>query len=112
MILARVRSLGQIALAVASSGITSILLDGGRTAHLRFKIPFDILNDSICDIKSQTVLAELIWQTVLIVWDEAFAQHRYCFEAVDHSFKDICHSDKWFGEIVMLLSSIEFFQLI
>ena len=34
LILARVRSAGKIALAVASSGIASILLDGGQTAHL------------------------------------------------------------------------------
>ena len=87
-------------------------MDGGRTAHSRFKIPFDILNDSICDIKAQTALAELIRRTVLIVWDEAPAQHRHCFEAVDRTLKDICQNDKWFGGIVILLSGIEFFQLV
>ncbi|KAG5247255.1 DNA helicase [Salix suchowensis] len=34
-----IRSEGLIVLAVASSGIASILLPGGRTAHSRFKIP-------------------------------------------------------------------------
>ena len=38
-VLAKVRSSGKIALAVASSGIASTLLDGGRTAHSRFKLP-------------------------------------------------------------------------
>ena len=106
LILARVRSLNQIALAVASSGIASILLEGGRTAHSRFKIPFDILENSICDIKAQSTLAELIRRTALIVWNEAPAQHRYCFEAVDRTLKDIRQSEKWFRRIVTLLSGI------
>ncbi|TMC16317.1 MAG: hypothetical protein E6J34_20245 [Chloroflexi bacterium] len=104
LILSAVRSTGQIALAVASSGIASILLNGGRTAHSRFKIPFDVFEDSICDIKAQTALAELIRQTVLIIWDEAPTQNRHCFEAVDRTLKDICGSDRWFGGIVTLLS--------
>ena len=110
--LAGVRGTGRIALAVASSGIASILLDGGRTAHSRFKIPFDILEDSICDIKAQTALAELLRQTVLIVWDEAPTQHRYCFEAVDRTLKDLRQNDKWFGGIVTLLSGKAFLSMI
>ena len=42
LMLARVRSRHHVALAVASSGIASILLAGGRTSHSRFKIPLDI----------------------------------------------------------------------
>ena len=102
LLLSYVRSSGGIALSVASSGIASILLDGGRTAHSRFKIPLDIQADSVCDIKAQTPLADLIRRTKLIVWDEAPAQHRYCFEAVDRTFKDIRSSDEWFGGITMV----------
>ena len=39
IILAFVRRRGKIALAVASSGIAATLLQGGRTAHVVFKIP-------------------------------------------------------------------------
>jgi hypothetical protein len=46
-----VRSQGKIALAVASSGIASLLLPGGRTPHSRFKIPLDIKVNSMCSIK-------------------------------------------------------------
>lgn len=102
LLLSYVRSTGEIALSVASSGIASILLEGGRTAHSRFKIPLDIQQDSICDIKAQTSLADLIRHTKLIIWDEAPAQHRYCFEAVHRTFKDICASEKWFGGITMV----------
>jgi Helitron helicase-like domain at N-terminus/PIF1-like helicase len=109
LLLSYVRSTGGIALAVASSGIASILLDGGRTGHSRFKIPLDIQQDSTCDIKTQTTLADLIRRTKLIIWDEAPAQHRYCFEAVDRTFKDLRHSKQWFGGITMVFAGIYLF---
>jgi len=40
----------KIVLAVASSGIASLLLPGGRTAHSRFKIPIDLHDESTCNI--------------------------------------------------------------
>ncbi|XP_076882480.1 uncharacterized protein LOC143530957 [Bidens hawaiensis] len=50
-IIAALRSTGNIVLAVAASGIASLLLPSGRTAHSRFKIPLDMTDDSTCDIK-------------------------------------------------------------
>ena len=44
------RSQGKIVLVVASSGIASMLLPGGRTAHSRFAIPLAINEDSTCSI--------------------------------------------------------------
>ena len=41
-LLCTVRGLGKIALAVASSGITAELLEGGQTAHSRFRIPIPL----------------------------------------------------------------------
>ncbi len=38
-LLSRVRCTGDIALSMASSGIAALLLEGGCTAHSRFKIP-------------------------------------------------------------------------
>ena len=46
-LLSTVRGLGKIALAVASSGIAAELLEGGRTAHSRFKIPIPINESSV-----------------------------------------------------------------
>jgi SpoVK/Ycf46/Vps4 family AAA+-type ATPase len=40
------RAEGKIVLAVASSGIATLLLPGGRTAHSRFHIPLNINNES------------------------------------------------------------------
>ncbi|XP_031112149.1 uncharacterized protein LOC116016128 [Ipomoea triloba] len=46
----KIRSRGDIVLNVASSGIASLLLPGGRTAHSRFVIPLSLNEDSTCNI--------------------------------------------------------------
>ena len=57
-IIARLRSEKKIVLVVASSGVASLLLPRGRTAHSRFKIPFDITDASTCNVKRGTMIAE------------------------------------------------------
>ncbi|XP_017239622.2 uncharacterized protein LOC108212408 [Daucus carota subsp. sativus] len=82
-ILCKLRSEGHIVLVVATSGITALLIEGGRTAHSCFRIPIDINENSTCEIKKNTHLAELICKASLIIWDEAPMTHRFIFEAVD-----------------------------
>ena len=48
LLLARVRSQGEVALAVASSGLAALLLAGGRTAHSRFRIPIPVEGATHC----------------------------------------------------------------
>jgi hypothetical protein len=92
-IVARLRS-EKIVLAVASSGVASLLLPKGRTAHSRFKIPFDITESAISNVKRGTMLAELIQATSLIIWDEAPMTHRRCFEALDRTMRDVLSENK------------------
>jgi len=54
-------------LAVASSGIASLFLLGGRTAHSRFKIPIDLHDELTCNIKEQMKVAELVRKVDLII---------------------------------------------
>ena len=89
LILSKIRSNEQIALAVASSGLAAVLLPNGRTSHSRFKIPLKIHETSICNIKCQSSLAELIQTAEIIIWDEAPMLSRYAFEAVDRTLQDI-----------------------
>ncbi|CAN6678727.1 unnamed protein product [Malus baccata var. baccata] len=89
VIISKLRSEKKIVLAVASSGIASLLLPAGRTAHSRFKIPLVVTDSSICAIKKKTHLATLIEKTDLIIWDEAPMNHKHCFEALDKSLYDI-----------------------
>ncbi|KAL8155794.1 hypothetical protein AgCh_000997 [Apium graveolens] len=108
-IICRLRSEGTIVLAVASSGIASLLIEGGRTAHSRFRLPIDRNETSTCEFKKNTYLAELICRTSLIIWDEAPMTHHFVFEAVDRSFRDIRHavnlnvSSIPFGGVTMVL---------
>ncbi|KAL5141385.1 ATP-dependent DNA helicase PIF1 [Glycine soja] len=87
----------------ASSGIASLLLPGGRTAHSKFKIPVLVFEDNI---HQGTQLAELLNQTSLIIWDEAPMAHKFYFEALDHSLRDIIKhnskDNKIFGGKVMV----------
>ncbi|XP_073302992.1 uncharacterized protein [Primulina huaijiensis] len=66
---AYMRSKGEIILNVTSSGIASLLLSGERTAHSRFAIPFNPNEESTCNIKQGSHLAELIVKSKLIIWD-------------------------------------------
>ncbi|GJV97144.1 ATP-dependent DNA helicase PIF1-like protein [Tanacetum coccineum] len=88
-IIARLRSAQMIVLAVVSSGIALLLLLAGRTAHRRFVMPLELMENSTCGIKQNTHLAELMQQVWLIIWDEAPMTQRYAFEALDKTLRDI-----------------------
>ncbi|KAF7153354.1 hypothetical protein RHSIM_Rhsim01G0099600 [Rhododendron simsii] len=69
-------SLGHIVVTIASSGIASLLLVGGRIAHSTFCIPLD---------------------------DEVTMPHTHCVEAVDRTLRDICNCEKPFWGITVVL---------
>ena len=96
------RGLGKIVLCVASSGIASLLLPGGRTAHSTFKIPIQLHDGKTCNVKKGTNIAELICKVDLIIWDEVPMQDRLCQEAVDLTFRDIRNNEKPFGGVTVV----------
>ncbi len=83
-----IRSEGKIGIAVATSGIASNLLDGGQTAHSIFKIPLQINNESTCNVKINSEIADLIRLADVIIWDEAVMAHKHVFKAVDNLIND------------------------
>jgi hypothetical protein len=95
---------GLIVLTVASSGIASLLLPGGHTAHSRFKIPLTVSDTSLCNIKKKKTK-----MTSLVVWDEAPMNNRCFFEALGCSLRDVLTNDnelpndKLFGGKLILL---------
>ncbi|XP_057725597.1 uncharacterized protein LOC130941198 [Arachis stenosperma] len=106
---AAIRSKGEIVLNVASSGIASLLLPNGRTAHSRFKIPLDLNEDSICCIKQGTSLSKLVCRAKLIIWDEAPMLNKLCYEALDRCLRDIVRFEPYYnselpfgGKVVVL----------
>ena len=100
--LAKVRSQGQIALAMNSSGIAALLLQGGRTVHSRLKVPISLNELSVCNISKQGALAKLIQSAKLLVWDEAPMIHRHAAECIDRSLRDLCSCDLPFGGKVIV----------
>ncbi len=103
ILLASVCNEGHVALAVASSGIAALLLQGGRTSHSAFKIPIDVHRDSLCNVNANSDTAELIQAAKLIVWDEAPAQHRHCVEAIDRTFRYVLQqAESPFGRKVIV----------
>ena len=78
---------------MASSGIASLLLPGGRTAHSRFKIPINLNDESTCYFSLQSDEAKLLREASLIIWDEAPMMHKHAFEAFDRSMRDLMKQD-------------------
>jgi hypothetical protein len=105
LILAKIRSTNNVALAVASSGIAATLLEGGKTAHSMFKLPLKMesKNTIRCNISRGSPMSKVIHQCKLIVWDEATMSHKFAFEAVNACFKDIKQNTKLFGGVPILL---------
>ena len=101
---AAIRSRGDIVLNVASSGIASLLLQGGRTAHSRFGIPLNPDEFSSCTMKHGSDQANLVKVSSLIIWDEAPMMSKHCFESLDRSLSDIVgkHDTQPFGGKVVV----------
>ncbi|MCH79354.1 ATP-dependent DNA helicase PIF1 [Trifolium medium] len=85
----KLRFEGKIVLNVASSGIASILLPGGRTAHSQFGLPMNLSKESCCKIKLKSKKAELLAMTSLIIWDEAPMINKFAFEAFERTLQDV-----------------------
>src|SRR5206468_3976119 len=92
----------RIVICVASSGIAALLLIGGRTSHSCFKIPIKIHESSTCSIRKNSLEADLLRSTDMIIWDEVPIQHHHIAEAVDRTLKDVRSSDQPFGGLTVV----------
>ncbi len=88
-----VRSCGDIALVIASSGIATLLLSRGRMAHLYLKILIVLDRTSFCCINKQDDLTTLIRQTKLILWDETPMTNKLTCEAMDQTLRDFTNKN-------------------
>jgi len=96
------RSKGKIVLVVASSDIASLLLPASRITHSKFKIPVPTLEYFVCNISNRNEPSYLLKIAKLIIWDEAPMTHKYYFEALDRTLKDIMKCDSVFGGKVIV----------
>ena len=96
--------LGRTVLCVASSGIASLLLPNGRTAHSQFQIPLRLDETSTCGVTPNTALGRQLREANLIIWDEMAMQNRIAFEAVHQLLCDLRHyHEQPFGGVPVLL---------
>jgi hypothetical protein len=103
LITAGVCARDKIILCVASTGLAALLFPGGRTAHLHFKIPIPCHEQSICSIKKDDAIHQLLKETSFIIWDEAASQHHFIVETMDHTLCDLLDQlNHPFGGITIL----------
>lgn len=102
ILLAYIRSLGEIAVVVTSFEIAAILITGNYTTHSRFKILLKLNKSSMCNISRRSKEAYLINKMKLFIWDKIPITYKFAFEAVDHILCDIVQIDKPFGEKVFV----------
>jgi len=89
VIVAMLKSKRKVIMSVASSRIAALLLPFGKTTHAMFKIPVNLIEATYYSFSKHSELADLIWQTSLIIWNEAPMSHRWVIETVDHTLRDI-----------------------
>ncbi|XP_061394706.1 ATP-dependent DNA helicase pif1-like, partial [Musca vetustissima] len=106
LILASVRSQGNIALAIASSGIAATLLDGGRTAHSALKLPlkWQFSEDYTCNITKNSSIGKVLQTCKIIVWDECTMAHKKSLEALHRTLQDLRNNTNLFGGALILLA--------
>ncbi|XP_021867210.2 uncharacterized protein [Spinacia oleracea] len=92
-----IRLMGLIVLPTATSGIAAANIPSGRTTHSRFKIPIDIEASLSCNVPKQGILAALIKETTLIIWDEASMARKENVESLDLLLRDLCDGNQLFG---------------
>ncbi|CDF77418.1 ATP dependant DNA helicase [Chondrus crispus] len=91
-------------IAVATSAVAAVLLDGGRTAHSVFKIPIPVSAESTCNFSTNSDTGRTLQQVDLIIWDEIVMCHQNCIETVDRSLRDLMQTDPPFGGKFLVLA--------
>ena len=76
-------------MATATSGVAASIMPGGRTAHLRFKVPLTLDDGAFCSFTEQSGTAKLLRTASLIIWDEVTMMKTQGVEALDISLHDI-----------------------
>ena len=84
---------------------------GGRTSHLRFKVPINADDSSLGNISKQNGIAELLRRAKLIIWDEAPMAKQWVIETFDRTLKDIMDSRLLFGGKVIVFGG-DFHQVL
>jgi hypothetical protein len=107
-IMAALRAHNLVVLAVATTGIAALQLNGGKTVHTALKVPIDPTGSRrgrfALPIDSNSLLGKLIcMDLVLLVWDEAPMANKDLLESIDYNFRQLRGSAAPFGGVSVLL---------
>lgn len=103
-IIHKLHSLNLRCLPCALSGIAATLLIGGRTLHNVFKLPIQLVENSVSAIKANSSQGQVIKSASLIVIDEISMCPIYALKAIDRLLRDICeNNDQLFGGKTILM---------
>lgn len=93
-----------MALAVASTGNASTLLQNGRTAHSVLKLPLNLHYEDtpVCNISKNSHRAEVLRLCKLLVWDESSSSHKHAVEAVERTLRDLRNDNRLMGGLVLI----------
>ncbi|KAG8239489.1 hypothetical protein J437_LFUL019012 [Ladona fulva] len=105
LLLAEIRANKEIAVAVASSGIASTLLDGGGTAHSALQLPINLaqMETPVCNISKGSGKSKILKSCKILVWDECTMMHKKGLEALDRTMKDLRGNNRIMGGAVVVL---------
>jgi len=85
----QLRSMQVPVIAVAFTGIASLLLAGGRTAYSQFGLPLQVQENSTSSIKFQSRAADQLRETQVIIWDELSMIEGRMLNIVDLLLRDL-----------------------
>ncbi|KAK0424779.1 hypothetical protein QR680_008850 [Steinernema hermaphroditum] len=111
--IAKVKSDGGFYVATATTGIASLLLTGGKTAHRAFRIRNDIDENSVPTIEYESPFAVAIRESSFILMDEVSMLHVNVFNYINKVVLSVVPSEYRnmpFGGKVVLMSG-DFKQL-
>jgi hypothetical protein len=101
--MAYLRGREHLCLPVSFTGMAASLLDGGRTAHTRFRLPLQMFENSTSQIRPIDEESHLLRESHLVIWDESTTAHKYAYQCVDRLFRDLTGSVRQFGGKILLL---------
>jgi len=93
-LIAWLKAEGKKVISCASTGVASILLYEGMTAHSAFKVPLDVDPHSRADIPAESDLGKLIRETEVIIIDEISMLHRDTFAFIDKQVRALSPRSK------------------
>ena len=96
------KSIGELVLPGAFTGIAASLLEDGQTIHSRFGVPLHCDRDTTWDHTGPKF--DQLRQSKVILWDEVSMCNKHIIEAVDRMMRDLCANDYPFGGKVVIFA--------